>query len=175
MTSDITVLMKVEDIEGSSTLEGYDPEPNGSHVGWIPIESCSFNFHRDVTVADEDSDDESEVRGSPNRVDPLTVKRTSDFTTAKLLMWLANAENKEPKRAVTIDYVVPSGRYYLRYEIEGAELVSCSLSYQEPDDASETLVFTFDKVKIFQRPIGESGEVDTSKEDVAEYVVFEGK
>lgn len=175
---DTTVLMFVPEIEGSSTLKGYDPEigENKDHTGWIPVESCTFGFSREDTVSDKTDEDESEVSGPVTQVNPITVKRSSDYATAPLLMWLANKDKDERKKdQVLIDYVVPSGRYYLRYELAGVELVSCSLSYTDPDQAEETLVFTFDEVRILQRPIDSRGEVDVGAETVAEYQVFQSE
>jgi len=92
------------------------------------------------------------------------------------LTWLANKDGSEGKKEkVLIDYCLPSGRYYLRYELVGVELVSCSITYSDPDQADETLVFTFDEIRILQRPIDEFGEVDIGAETVAEYVVFESE
>ena len=172
MANDTTVLMQVPEIEGSSSLVGYDPEKgeDGSHVGWIPIHSCSFSFRKDTTVADRETDEEAEAPGRTTRVDPLTIKRSSDNSSAKILMWLADKARKDQ---VLIDYVVPSGRYYLRYELEDVELVSCSIGYTEPDDVAETLVLTYNKIRVIQRPINISGEVDTDKKHVAEYVVYQ--
>jgi type VI protein secretion system component Hcp len=174
MANETTVLMKVPDVIGSSTLEGFDPGPDGKHTEWVPVHSCSFSFSRDETVVDPSKEEsESEAKAPPTRVDPFTVKRTSDYSTADLLQWLAEkpADPNEKKRDILVDYVMPSGRYYLRYELTGAEIVSCALSYTDPAQADETLVFRFDHVRIFQRPVDITGTVDVGAETVAEYAV----
>ena len=178
MKDGATVLMYVPDVEGSSTLIGFDPEPgeNGDHTGWLPVQTCGFGLSRSVQGADAVSDEDVEHRGAKMEAQPMTVKRVADFSTAQLLVWLANAEGAERKKEqVLIDYVMPSGRYYLRYELSGVEIVSCSLGFQEPDDATETIVFTYDRIRILQRPVTESGAVDSSQETVAEYVVTEAE
>jgi type VI protein secretion system component Hcp len=104
------------------------------------------------------------------KVDPITIKRTSDASTAPLLVWRSS---KKQRDKVLIDFCLPSGNFYLRYELAGVELVSCSLSYADPDRADETLVMTFDRVQIYQRPIDASGEVDIGAQSVVEYVVYQ--
>ena len=64
--------------------------------------------------------------------------------------------------------MLPSGKYYLRYELTGMELVSCSISYKDPDQSNETLVSTYDQVRILHRPIDPSGVgSDTRHRDVS--------
>ena len=40
-------------------------------------------------------------------------------------------------------------------------------------ELTETITLTFDHITILQRPIGTLGEVDLTKEAMAEYTVFE--
>lgn len=178
MKDGATILMYVPDVEGSSTMIGFDPEPGekGQHAGWLPVVSCGFGLARAVQGADAKADEDVEHRGAKMNADPMTVKRVADFSTAQLLVWLANSDGTERKKEqVLIDYVMPSGRYYLRYELTGVEIVSCNLAFQEPDDATETIVFTYDRIRMLQRPVTESGQVDSQKERVAEYVVTEAE
>ncbi len=175
MATETTVLMYVPEIVGSSTFQGYDPElgEDKDHTGWIPVDSASFGLNKETTAADPKGSEEATHTGTMTHVDPVTVKRSSDYSTADLLVWLANKDEKgRKKEQVLIDYVLASGRYYLRYELVGVEIVSCGLDYSDdPGDATETLVFTYDEIRIRQRPILESGDVDVGGEDVLEYIV----
>ena len=173
MADEIAVLMHVPEIEGSSTLVGTDPGSDGSHEGWIPIESASFSFSRETTAVDPEADHD-DAPEPVTRVEPITIKRQADRSSAQLLMWLANEDQTERKKEkVLIDFCSSSGKYYLRYELHGVELVSSAVSFSAPDDLSETLTLTYDYISVLQRPIDISGTVVTSKEGVAEYTVFE--
>ena len=79
MADEIAVLMHVPEIEGSSTLVGTDPGSDGSHEGWIPIESASFSFSRETTAVDPEADHDDllarypkatvgDLDGQPNRL-----------------------------------------------------------------------------------------------------------
>ncbi len=173
MAEDATVLMFVPEIEGSATLVGTDPGLDGSHEGWIPVESCTFTFSRDLGAVDSVSDDDAEGIEPTSQVQPITVKRRADGSTAQLLMWLATKPEERKKDQVLIDYCAPSGRYYLRYELKGVMIVSSSIAYTAPDDANETITLTYDRIAIMQRPMDITGEVMVSREGMAEYIVFE--
>jgi type VI protein secretion system component Hcp len=169
--SDTTVLMSVPEIEGSSLLVGYNPGDE-DHQGWIPIDSCSFSVKREATAVDASGDDDEPPGVPPTNAAPMSVKRRADNTTAKFLTWLAHPEEVgRKKETVLIDFCHRSGQYFLRYELSGVEIVSCTIAYSD-GELSETLSFTFDHIKIFQRPIAETGEVDLSRQQMAEYAVF---
>lgn len=173
--SETAVFMSVPEIEGTGTLVGYAPGEDGSHEKWIPLASCSFHFEREeATAVDPDSDDEAADTTPTTVVNPMKVERMADVTSAPLLMWLA-AKPDDParkKEEVLIDYCARSGKYYLRYELKGVELVSCSVSYQAPDEVKEILTMTYDRIAIYQRPIDVNGEVDTTKTTETHYTVF---
>ena len=172
MADEFAVLMFVPEIEGSATLVGTDPGQDGSHEGWIPALSCSFGLERKATAVDSTSKDESEGVAPETEIEPISVKRRADGSTAELLMWLANKDEDQRRREpVLIDFCSSSGRYFLRYELKGAELVGCSVGFTAPDDLSETLTFTYTDITIFQRPIDMSGEVLVEKETKTEYHV----
>ena len=165
-----TVLMWVPDIEGASLLVGLDAGDE-NHQGWIIIDSCSVGFSRDSTAVDTKNDPQAETQ-RPTRIEPVVVKRRADNSTSKLLMWLAQPSKKE---SVLIDYCHRSGRYFLRYELAGVEIVSCSIAFDAPDTLTETITLTFDHIRILQRPIGKLGEVQVHREDRAEYTALEAK
>jgi len=170
------VFMKVPDIEGTSTLVGSNPGDDGSHEKWIPVISCSFDFQRDeADVSDPKAGSDKKEMVPTTIVQPITVERVADVTSAPLLSWLA-AKPEDPDRKkdeVLIDYCVRSGKYFLRYKLSGVELVSCALSYAEPHDAKETLTLTYDRIAIFQRSINSVGEVITTERNEAKYTVNE--
>lgn len=175
--ADTTVLMYVPEFIGSSTFTGYDPEVGESmdHTGWIPVDSCSFSLTKESSAADKPGSDEGEKVGTMTQVGPISVKRSADYTTADTLAWLAaSVKAKEgpglKKEKVLIDFCLASGRYYLRYELLGVQVVSCDLDYGD-DDVTETLEFVYDLIRIKTRPILPTGEVDVGGEDVAEYEV----
>jgi len=173
--AEATVLMLIPGITGNSTFVGFDPEPGeeGDHTGWIPVDGCTFKFARKDTVSDAKKDEPNDAAKPATTVDPFTITRTSDYTSAEILMWLARAGSKDAKldEPVLIDFCHPSGRYFLRYELSGVELVAGSLSYSHPDEAKETLTFTYDEVTVYQRPVDEKGMVDLEAEHRTHYVV----
>lgn len=175
--AEITVLMYVPEVIGSSTLKGYNPEKgeDKDHTAWVPIDSCSFTLTKDVSSADTAGGEEVEHVGTQVSVEPITVKRSADYSTADLLAWLATKDeqgNGLRKEKILVDYVLASGRYYLRYELTGVQIFSCGLSFDDSSgDVQETTKFIYEKIRILQRPIDAMGEVDIGSEDVMEYVV----
>ncbi len=172
MAGDATVLMKVPGIEGNSTLVGSAPEPGETHEGWIPIDSCSFSVQHqaEATDSEEIRDDDASHERIRARLEPITVKRTADSTTAQLIEWLANVgDGRKKEEPVLIDYVSRTGRYYLRYELEGADLVSCKLSEDDEGNVTEEFKLTFDRVVIYQRTVGDAGFVDITGQTQVEY------
>ncbi len=173
--ADAVVFMQVPEIEGTGTLYGFDPGEDGSHEGWIPVASTSFNFEREeATAVDQDTDGEAEPAAPTTVVNPMRIERTADITSTQLLMWLAAPadDDARKKEVVLIDYCLPSGKFFLRYELKGVELVSCSINYQEPDEVKETLTLTYEEITIFQRPVDLNGEVDVTKTTESTYTVI---
>ena len=173
--ADTVVFMSVPEIEGTGTLVGTNPDDDSNHDKWIPVESCAFTFERTESEAvDPEGTEEDREEDLTTVVNPIRIERISDITSAQLLMWLAAESDDESrkKETVLVDYCSRSGKYFLRYELEGVELVSCSMSFQAPDEAKETLTLTYDKVTIYQRPIDKNGDVKTDKETQTEYTVF---
>jgi type VI protein secretion system component Hcp len=159
-----TVLMWVPEIEGASLLIGLDPGAE-NHQGWIPIDSCAVGCSR-VSTGVDTKDDPAPDAPPPTRIEPVVVKRRADNSTAKLLVWLAKPSKKD---TVLIDYCHRSGRYFLRYELIGVEIVSCSIAFEAPDTLTETITLTFDHILIRQRPVGMLGDVQVDREDKVEY------
>ena len=170
MADNAIVLMQVPEIEGSSTLVGTDPGQDGSHEGWLPIESCAFALSRDAGAVDSLSEDEAEGAKPVHSIAPLVIKRRADSSTAPLLQWLANKE-APLKESVLIDYCTRSGRFYLRYELRDVEIVSSSIGFTAPDALTETITLTFGYITIVKRPIDIDGEVDVTGESTAEYEI----
>jgi len=167
--AEIVVLMLVPEIEGSATLVGTDPQ-DGSHEGWLPVESCSFTFSRDASAVDSISDEEGEGVKPVTTAAPVVIKRRADGSTAPLLAWLADKQ-APLKEKVLIDFCLPSGRFYLRYELRDVEIVSCTIGFNAPDALSETITLTYGHITIVHRPIDITGEVDITGEGMAEYEV----
>jgi hypothetical protein len=177
MGNETTLLMYVPEFIGSSTFQGYDPEvgENKDHTGWIPVDSCSFALSKDATATDKSGSGEADAAGLTIQVGPISVKRSADYTTADMLAWLATSVKEKDgpgvvKEQILIDFCLPSGRYYLRYELLGVQVVGCDLDFNE-DDVGETIKFIYEKIRVLKRPILPSGEVDVGGEDVAEYEV----
>ncbi len=175
--AEITVLMNVPEIIGSSSLRGYDPEPGeeNDHTSWIPIDSCSFTLTKDASSAAAVDGSEVEHVGTMLTVEPITIKRSADYSTADLLAWLATKDeqgNGLRKEVVLVDYCLASGRYYLRYELTGVQIFSCSLSFDDSSgDVTETTKYIYEKVRILRRPITAEGAVDIGGQNEMEYVV----
>jgi type VI protein secretion system component Hcp len=167
--TEIVVLMLVPEIQGSATLVGTDPGEDGSHEGWIPVDSCSFGFAREASSVDSTDEDGTAVKPVPT-AEPVTIKRRADGSTAPILAWLANKE-APLKEKVLIDFCIPSGRFYLRYELKDVEIVSCAINFSAPDALSETIKLTYGYIKIVQRPIDITGAVDPSGGGKADYEV----
>lgn len=169
---EIIVLMKIPGIEGNSTLVGFDPEPGETHQGWLPLEGCSFAMARKAsgTEADEGelSDDAQKI---PVKVEKLSIKRSSDSATADLVGWLANESEGRKKDDVIIDYVARSGRYFMRYVLDGADLVSCKLSVDEEGNVQEEFELTYDYLAIHHRRINAAGQVEVDSETMVDYEV----
>jgi len=170
MADNTIVLMQVPEIEGSSTLVGTDPGKEGSHEGWLPIESCTFALSRDAGAVDSLSEDEAEGEKPVHSIAPVVIKRRADSSTAPLLQWLANKE-APLKETVLIDYCTRSGRFYLRYELTDVEIVSSSIGFTAPDALTETITLTYGHITVVHRPIDIEGEVDAAGEDKAEYEI----
>lgn len=170
----VLVLMKVPGIEGNSTLVGFDPEPGETHEGWIPLSGCTFKMERNATGTEDPEEEVSEEQQRvPVKVEKMTVTRSADSTTADLVGWLANESDGRKKDDVLIDYVARSGRYFLRYELNGADLVSCELSVDDEGNVQETFQLTYTTLTIYQRPINEQGVVDTGSKGMVEFDVSE--
>jgi hypothetical protein len=169
MTSEVIVLMNVPDVHGLATLKGLDPGKDGSHEGWIPIESCTFSLSRKETATAKPGEENDAVK-PVHTAAPVVIKRRADASTAPLLAWLAD-KTAPVKEEVLIDYCMPSGRYYLRYELHDVEIVSSAIAFTAPDNLTETITFTYGRLVILQRPVGIGGEVDVDKPTEAYYEV----
>ncbi len=176
--SDVTILMTIPEITGSSTLIGHEQEEPFGYEGWIPVKSIGFQLartHADTSASTPAPGEDGDP--PPNTIEtqvrPIDISRTCDNTTADILYWLSNKDSSQTtKSEVFIDFVHDSGLYYLRYLLKGVQLVRGELEFGDPDDATEKLTLTYDEVWIFQRRILESGQVDLeSKSDPLVYRV----
>ena len=131
------ILMQFEGIAGESTVEG--------HKDWINIDSCQFGVGRNIAAPTGGGGDRTP---SPPSFSEITLSKTADITTPKLMHELTSGTGKN----VTLEFLTTSSgggklEVYQRIELENV-LISGYSQSSGGDRPSESLSLNFTKITL---------------------------